>query len=132
VEDHVHRITRLGSRGLINELWYKSYPLEVYWPDVERVARTPRGPIINGEAETLAVAAPRAAPKKRGPKGGRTARAAAAMLADLRSGNTTEDVLQGEKQESLAVHYGVASRSTALTAMKRALSQFNSNSNSDK
>lgn len=110
----------------------KSYPLEVYWPDVERAARTPRGPAIDGKAETVAVAALSATRKKRGPKGGITARAAAAMLANLRRGNTTEGALRGEKQDSLAALYGVASRSTACVAMELALSQFNSDNNSDK
>ena len=69
---------------------------------------------------------------KPGPKGALTIRAAAAMLADLRSEAATVASLRNEKGEALAARYGVRSRSTAVKALKMALSEFAGHTNSDK
>lgn len=126
-EEHIN-----WREGTLHSPGGKSYPLEVYWPDVERVACIPHGPTIDGKVEAHRASAAKAgcSAKKRGPKGNKTAQAAAAMLADLRESKTTAEALQAEKQESLAVRYGVA-RSTAVTALRRALSQFDLGNNSD-
>ena len=86
----------------------------------------------SSENDAPAISATGLPKAKPGPKGDLTARTAAAMLADLKSGTTTVASLRNEKQEALASRYGVASRSTAMNALKMAVSQFSSQPNSDK
>ena len=117
----------------------QSQPVEVYWPDVERAAQgKPAGLIIDGNAEQVSRTALAPPPiddlprKKPGPKGGDTARAARAMLVDLRDGKQTFSTLHSMKQESLAAMYGVKSRDTAVKALKQAMAMFSVDNDLDK
>lgn len=96
--------------GTLEPPWGQVYPLEVFWPDVERAVRQPAKVITP--------------PRERGREPTARQDAAAAMLRDLKSGKQTAETLSKLKQEALAKDYGVRSRDTAVKARNEALSAF--------
>lgn len=90
----------------------RTYPLEVYWPDVERLKRQPGGKTIEGTAEEIEFERPKTGPR---PKILQTVQAKMQEALDTRAISFPD--LMRLKQESLPELYG-GRRATCVAARK--------------
>lgn len=89
----------------------RTYPLEVYWPDVERMIRQPSSKTIEGTAEETECERP-----KTGPRPERQQRTEAAMRTALDTGAITFAALMALRRKELPARFGGAAETTCWKA----------------
>ncbi len=102
--------------GTLEPPWGRSYPLDVFWPDVERLARKPQAVTIEGEAFEIAASKP-----KRGPRDDRLRKVEFDMREALQKGRFTPNQLVELKRKELPQHFPAGGETTCWKARESVL-----------